>query len=159
MRLSAGVGPNVCGQRTSAARSRFRGAVRCPVEPFGEIRQAPVTRPVSDGEEITGISQVGKAAFPQAQRRTGGTPDAPAVLEEVVSDDVSVGPAHELSVGHGCEGGSGKGPGSCSMNPGPRRSRSQRPPDHDEPPVVSLAAPVQRRKVLGGLINEYYRAA
>jgi putative transposase len=41
----------------------------------------------------------------------------------------------------------------------PRQSRSQRPPDQDKPPVILLDAPVQRRKVLGGLINEYHRAA
>ncbi len=40
----------------------------------------------------------------------------------------------------------------------PHQSRNQRPPDHDEPAVVPLRAPVQRRKVLG-VINEYYRAA
>ena len=40
----------------------------------------------------------------------------------------------------------------------PHQSRNQRPPDHDEPAVVPLGAPVQRRKVLG-VINEYYRAA
>ena len=32
-------------------------------------------------------------------------------------------------------------------------------PDHDKPVVVPLAAPVQHRKVLGGVINEYRQAA
>jgi putative transposase len=41
----------------------------------------------------------------------------------------------------------------------PHQSRQQRPPDHDEPAAVPLGAPVQRRKVLGGVISEYYRAA
>jgi hypothetical protein len=41
----------------------------------------------------------------------------------------------------------------------PHQSRHQRPPDHDESAVVPLTAPVQRRKVLGGVINEYHRAA
>ena len=40
----------------------------------------------------------------------------------------------------------------------PHQSRNQRPPDHDEPAIVPLETPVQRRKVLG-VINEYYRAA
>ena len=41
----------------------------------------------------------------------------------------------------------------------PHQSRQQRPPDHDEPVVILLDAPVQRRKVFGGVINEYHRAA
>ena len=41
----------------------------------------------------------------------------------------------------------------------PHQSRQQRPPDHDMPVVMPLEAPVQRRKVLGGVINECYRAA
>lgn len=39
----------------------------------------------------------------------------------------------------------------------PHQSRQQRRPDHDEPAVVPLNAPVLRRKVLGGVINEYRR--
>jgi putative transposase len=41
----------------------------------------------------------------------------------------------------------------------PHQSRLQRPPDHDEPGNITLDTPVQRRKVLGGVINEYHRAA
>ena len=41
----------------------------------------------------------------------------------------------------------------------PHRSRQQRPPEHDETAAVPPGAPVQRRKVLGGVINEYHRAA
>jgi len=42
----------------------------------------------------------------------------------------------------------------------PHQSRQQRPPDRgDERSSVPLNLPVHRRKVLGGVINEYYRAA
>jgi putative transposase len=44
----------------------------------------------------------------------------------------------------------------------PHRARNLRPPDHDSGiavPVADLAARIQRRKVLGGLIHEYERAA
>jgi putative transposase len=41
----------------------------------------------------------------------------------------------------------------------PHQSRQQRPPDRDELVVVRLDAPALRRKVLGGVINEYHRAA
>ena len=41
----------------------------------------------------------------------------------------------------------------------PHRSRQQRPPDHDDSAVIPLDAPVARRKVRGGVINEYHRAA
>jgi hypothetical protein len=41
----------------------------------------------------------------------------------------------------------------------PHQFRCQRPPDHDEPALVPPGTPVQRRKVPGGVINEYRRAA
>jgi hypothetical protein len=41
----------------------------------------------------------------------------------------------------------------------PHQSRAQRPPDHDEQAVVPLEGRIERRKVLGGLINAYHRAA
>ena len=41
----------------------------------------------------------------------------------------------------------------------PHQSRQQRPPDHDDQADLPLDLPVHRRKVLGGVINEYYRAA
>ncbi|MGP8001141.1 MAG: integrase core domain-containing protein [Streptosporangiaceae bacterium] len=41
----------------------------------------------------------------------------------------------------------------------PHQSRQQRPPDHDEPVAAPLSTQVQRRRVLGGVINEYYPAA
>jgi putative transposase len=44
----------------------------------------------------------------------------------------------------------------------PHRARNLRPPDHDDgiaTPAADLAARIRRRKVLGGLIHEYERAA
>jgi putative transposase len=41
----------------------------------------------------------------------------------------------------------------------PHQSRQQRPPDHDDQDSPPLDLPVQRWKVLGGVVNEYYRAA
>jgi putative transposase len=41
----------------------------------------------------------------------------------------------------------------------PHQSRQQRPPDQDGQVSPPLDLPVQRRKVLGGVINEYYQAA
>ena len=41
----------------------------------------------------------------------------------------------------------------------PHQSRQQRPPDRDDQARVPQDLPVERRKVLGGVINEYYHAA
>ena len=41
----------------------------------------------------------------------------------------------------------------------PHQSRQQRPPDHEGQASPPLDLPVQRPKVLGGMINEYYHAA
>ena len=41
----------------------------------------------------------------------------------------------------------------------PHQARQQRPPDYDEPVVMRLDAPARRRKILGGVISEYHRAA
>jgi len=41
----------------------------------------------------------------------------------------------------------------------PHQSRQQRPPDQVGQPDPPLNLPVQRREVLGGVINEYYQAA
>jgi putative transposase len=48
--------------------------------------------------------------------------------------------------------------GHCNRHR-PHQSRRQRPPDSGEAVVMSLDAPIHRRKVLGGVINEYHRAA
>jgi len=41
----------------------------------------------------------------------------------------------------------------------PHQSRQQRPPDQGDQVSAPLDLPAQRRKVLGGVINEYYQAA
>src|ERR1017187_8887937 len=43
--------------------------------------------------------------------------------------------------------------------PRPHQSRQQRPPDRDDQARVPPDLPVQRQKVLGGLINEYFHVA
>jgi putative transposase len=41
----------------------------------------------------------------------------------------------------------------------PHQSRNQLPPALDEPAAVPPGAGIRRRKILGGVINEYTRAA
>lgn len=42
----------------------------------------------------------------------------------------------------------------------PHQSRAQRAPnDEDQPCTIALEAPIRRHRVLGGVINEYRRAA
>ncbi|WP_240724235.1 integrase core domain-containing protein [Frankia sp. B2] len=41
----------------------------------------------------------------------------------------------------------------------PHQGREQRPPNHDPATVTPLVGPIDRRKVLGGMISEYHRAA
>jgi putative transposase len=41
----------------------------------------------------------------------------------------------------------------------PHQSRDQRPPDHDPTVVIDLDAAIRRKRIHGGVINEYNRAA
>ena len=48
--------------------------------------------------------------------------------------------------------------GHCNRHR-PHQSPQQRPPDHDQPVAAPLSTQAQRRRVPGGVINEYHPAA
>jgi len=41
----------------------------------------------------------------------------------------------------------------------PHQSRDRRPPEHDPTVVIDLDAAIRRKRIIGGIINEYHRAA
>jgi len=41
----------------------------------------------------------------------------------------------------------------------PHQGRDQRPPNHNPAALAPLDGPIRRRKLLGGVISEYHRAA